>query len=433
MIYPVPRDIPLPLPASPFFLEPLLITAFIAHIVFVNLLVGGSIMVLGFQLRGRRDPDFDRLARAMAATVTVNKSIAVVLGVAPLLLISVLYTIHFYTANALTGIAWMGVIPVIAAAFVLLYVHKYTWDRMANSRGAHIGILAVAVALLLAIPLVFLANANLMMFPGRWTEIRGFADALLLPNVIPRYFHFLGASLVLTSLFGVAWFGRASFPVEATFTRLRRPEIRRVFYGIALVVSIAQFVIGPIVLVTLPSAGIHAGMLLLLAAGVALAVPAVWMIWQETIAAEPGRRLIAIAVLLGAAVVCMAAARHYYRMVTLREHRRAIQVATLEWKDASDQARADLQAGRTKKPAGFDPAELFGSYCGGCHAVDRRLVGPPLTEIAQIYAGNPDGIVAWARAPGKKRADAPQMPSMAAAGDRDLRIIAEYMLKTGAQ
>ena len=91
MIYPVPRDIPLPLPARPFFLEPLLITAFIAHIVFVNLLVGGSIMVLGFQLRGRRDPDFDRLARALAATVTVNKSIAVVLGVGPLLLFIVLY------------------------------------------------------------------------------------------------------------------------------------------------------------------------------------------------------------------------------------------------------------------------------------------------------------------------------------------------------
>lgn len=39
---------------------------------------------------------------------------AVVLGVAPLLLINVLYTIHFYIANALTGTAWILLVPGIA-------------------------------------------------------------------------------------------------------------------------------------------------------------------------------------------------------------------------------------------------------------------------------------------------------------------------------
>jgi cytochrome c len=44
---PIPRDIPLPLPANAHFLEVLLIIAFITHILFVNLMVGGSILVLG--------------------------------------------------------------------------------------------------------------------------------------------------------------------------------------------------------------------------------------------------------------------------------------------------------------------------------------------------------------------------------------------------
>jgi len=107
---PVPRDIPLPLPADGFYLEPLLIVAFIAHILFVNLTVGGAVYVFLLQLWSRRRPDYAVLARAVAQTLTVNKSMAVVLGVAPLLLINVLYTVHFYTANALTGMAWIALV-----------------------------------------------------------------------------------------------------------------------------------------------------------------------------------------------------------------------------------------------------------------------------------------------------------------------------------
>lgn len=115
---PVPRDIPLPLPAPQAFLEVLLIVAFVAHILFVNLMVGGSLLTFALQLRGLRRPEFDRAAHVVASTVTVNKSIAVVLGVAPLLLINVLYTMHFYTANALTGIAWILLVPLISMAFL---------------------------------------------------------------------------------------------------------------------------------------------------------------------------------------------------------------------------------------------------------------------------------------------------------------------------
>ncbi|MBK7536141.1 MAG: c-type cytochrome [Myxococcales bacterium] len=429
---PIPRDLPLPLPASAFYLEPLLVVAFVAHIVFVNLLVGSSLLVFGLELRGRKDRDFDRLARALATTLTVNKSLAVVLGVAPLLIISVLYTMQFYTANALTGTAWIGLIPGITVTFVLLYLHKYSWDRLQDAKGTHLGILGIAVALLLFIPLVFLTNVNLMTFPDRWTAVRGFLDALTLPNVLPRYLHFLGASLVLTSLFCVAWFGRASYPVEEVFERLTRPQLRRMFYSVAFVVSLAQFVIGPVVLLTLPSRGINAVVLAEIGAGVALAIPAVWMLWKEMVDPESGRRFFKIVGLLTVTVLMMALGRHNYRYVALREHRRAVARETAAWQLASEAARVQARTGVPAAGAAPDGAALFASSCSGCHAKDTRLVGPPLTEIAQVYQGNPAGIVAWAKAPGKKRADMPPMPAMAAVGDANLRAIAEYMLKAGA-
>jgi cytochrome c len=432
---PVPRDIPLPLPASGPFLEVLLIVAFIAHILFVNLMVGASLLVFAFEVRGLKRPGFDDLAHELAKTITVNKSLAVVLGVAPLLVINVLYTIHFYTANALTGTAWILLVPAIAAAFLLLYAHKYSWARLASHKAVHLTILGLAVLLFLAIPLVFLGNVSLMMFPERWTEVRGFLGTLTLPGVLPRYLHFLCASLILASLFGVGYFGRASYPADARLPSLSRAEVRKAFYSIAFAVSLAQFLAGPLVMVSLPSKGYRGFVILSFASGVALAIPAVWLMWKELTATSPAPgRFVTIVSLLSATVVFMAVGRHTYRGVTLAGHRAAIKEATEQW--ARDSAQAAYEAEHhIHAPAGGETAgrKLFQNTCGACHGVDRRVVGPPLTEIAQIYAGRPEGIVAWARAPGKRRPDYPQMPSMASVGDGSLLEIAQFMLRSGAQ
>lgn len=430
---PIPRDIPLPMPTHPLRLQALLILAFIAHILFVNLMLGGSLMVFGLQLRGLRKPDYDKLAHELAFTVTVNKSMAVVLGVAPLLVISVLYTMHFYTANALTGSAWILLVPGIATTFLLLYLHKYTWERLANLRGLHIAILGLACVLLLIIPLVFLANVNLMLFPERWTSVVGLLGALSLPNVLPRYLHFLSASLIVTSLFSVYYFGRPAFAFEGRFESLTRAQVQRVFYAVAFVVSLAQFIVGPLVLFTLPGRGLSGAMVTSILTGAVFAVPAVWMIWRQLRAAEPTlARFVQIVQMLGVTVVLMAIGRHLYRETALAEHRVAMQAATLAWQQASDAARQEAAAHPQPKAAATGEA-LFRTSCSACHGATQRVVGPPLTEIARLYADNPGGIVTWARAPGKKRADFPQMPSFAQLGDDTLSLIAAYMIERGSK
>ncbi len=87
---PAPRDLALPLPADPLVLEIAVVFLFLLHILFVALMVGGSLLTLVYELRGRRDPDLDQLAHEIAKTVTVNKSLAVVLGVGPLLVVNAL-------------------------------------------------------------------------------------------------------------------------------------------------------------------------------------------------------------------------------------------------------------------------------------------------------------------------------------------------------
>jgi cytochrome c len=76
--------------------------------------------------------------------------------------------------------------------------------------------------------------------------------------------------------------------------------------------------------------------------------------------------------------------------------------------------------------------KIFKTVCIVCHAVDKRLVGPPIQEIAELYKGNPDGIAKWAKAPGKKRPDYPQMIPVPLP-EEDLRAAGVYMLVVGAK
>jgi cytochrome c len=84
-------------------------------------------------------------------------------------------------------------------------------------------------------------------------------------------------------------------------------------------------------------------------------------------------------------------------------------------------------------PAEADPVfakgeKVFKTTCIVCHALENRLVGPPIREIAEAYKGNPDGIAAWAKAPGKKRPDYPPMIPVPLP-DEDLKAAGVYMLK----
>jgi cytochrome c len=433
---PIPRDIPLPLPISALTLEVFLVFLFLLHILFVNLMVGGSLLTVFFELHGRRDRDLDTLAREIGRTITVNKSLAVVLGVGPLLVINLLYTVWFYSANALTGVAWIMIVPLVIAAFLFSYAHKYSWDTLAERKGLHLALGASAAGLFLAVPFVFLTNINLMLFPERWSGVHGFLSALVLPNVVPRYLHFVTASLALTGLFLAGYFGRPGYPAERVFERLDRLELRRRFASLALGASGVQLVAGPLVLFTLPSRGVSWALLLNIALGISLAVAAVVVLWREVVTPRPalgGRYWAAVALLTGT-VVFMGYGRHLYRERALEEHMARVAERSQVWSEQvlAAQMRAATGTARVKEEKAASPGEkVFRSVCMGCHARDTRLVGPPMVEVAKLYRGDPVTLAGWVKAPGRKRPDYSEMPPVRLS-EAQYQAVAEYVLQTFA-
>jgi cytochrome c len=423
----IPRDLPLSLPAPWWLLAGLLLLSFALHILFVNLMLGGSLMVLFTEIRGLGKKDWDRISHEIAKTITVSKSMAVVLGVAPLLTISVLYTVQFYSANVLTGHTWMLVIPLVILAFLLTYAHKYSWDILAESKGLHISLGAASTAIFLFIPLIFLVQINLMLYPERWREIHSFWDAVLIPNVLPRYFHFLSATLALAALFFAWYFGRRGFFEKLQMENLSREQTVRAFYGVALGATGAQFIFGPILFLTLPSHVISIELVVLLGIVLCLAAAVLWWLWQERIELS-GRRFWPVVGMLTLVVSLMVWARHEIRETALGPHRALVAARTAEYEALVLQAHNFIvmpggMAGGTADAG----AVSFNRRCASCHALDRKLVGPPITETVQFYRGNPQGIVEWVLKPGRRRNDYPAMPPQVLPRE-ELQQIATYML-----
>lgn len=156
-----------------------------------------------------------------------------------------------------------------------------------------------------------------------------------------------------------------------------------------------------------------------------------WLLTREIRSNDDriGSLYVLICVLFSAVVLAMGSGRHLYRAAALASHQAEIQQRTALYESALADFNKKLADG-TLPPANLTGEQVF-MNCAACHAKDVRLVGPPLTEIAKIYAGNPSGIVTWATAPGKKRPDLPQMPPFAHLGADNLRKVAEYMLEQG--
>lgn len=401
---PVPHDLTLPLPLSREALQVCIVFFFLLHIFFVNLMVGGSILAFVFELLGLRQPKYDRLARQIALTITVNKSLAVVLGVGPLLAMNLLYTVYFYTANALTGIAWLMVLPLTITAFLLTYAHKYSWDKLAEYKALHLTIGGLSVLLFLSIPFIFLANANLMLFPERWADVHGFFSALLLPNVLPRYVHFVLASVAVTGLFLAGYFVRRKFPVEETLPGFTRPELRRRFYTVTAVASAFQFLAGPLLYFTLPARGVTGQMTGLILLGVAFAVLALWLLIKEILSPDEviGRRYSLIVAALTLTIVAMGSGRHFYREARLADHRALVEEKTQLYLKMVAEARhtATNAAAIAITAAGNDPRiagkAVYDSICVACHQpTGLGLTGafPPLAGSEWVNAPKPDRLI----------------------------------------
>lgn len=196
------RLIPTPdtIPAPWVFFEFLLILTFFAHLVFMNAMLGTAMIALVREMRSQ--PDAPPPCRDIASKLPYTIAFAVNFGVAPLLFLQVLYGHFIYTSSILMGAYWLSVIGLLILAYYSAYLYKMAGDLPAAARKRA---LATSLVLLLTIAFLFVNNITLMQTPQVWTVYFHKPDGTFLnladPTLLPRYLHFVVASVAAGGLF----------------------------------------------------------------------------------------------------------------------------------------------------------------------------------------------------------------------------------------
>lgn len=420
----IPINIPLSVPGGFGFLHFLLVITFIIHILFIAMMIGGTYWSVLFVLIGRSDPFYKRLAREILDTVTINKSLAVVLGVAPLLLISLIYTIYWYPATQITYPFFLSVVWLVIVAFLAMYVYKYTWDTLGNRLPLfHLCFGLLGLGIFTLVPFIFLTNINLMLFPFRWSHVNGFFDALVLQNVFQRYAHFMVAVFATIGFFAAAYFwfrGRHSddpFYARATSMGLKW----------ALGATLLQAIFGPVNFYSLQVGSYSTRLLVLVLVGSGLAM-LVCIVLILAIQNPSGGIIISAAVLLAIIAVVMSFVRDTVRVNLLRGPNEIAQRSTEEYQTSLGEFL------KTYAPPGEEHAgqaetgeQVFKQHCSSCHAPNEVLVGPPLTYMVGKYKSDPQTMIQFVLNPRKVNPNLPSMPKPAVTADQVHEVV-EYVL-----
>ncbi|WP_141501098.1 cytochrome c class I [Paenibacillus luteus] len=247
---PVPNDLGLAIPGDLPFFEVIIVIAFIVHIIFVNILVAGSVNSVLQEIKGIRTKNiiYDQLALQFATQVSIFKSIAVVMGVAPLLIISTIYTQYFYPSTILIGKMWLLMIPLTIISFLLLYAYKFSWKLLQNKKRLHVSLGIGGALILLFIPLLFITNVASMLQPELWKESRGFFQSLFLyPTIWQRYFHFMAASFAVMGMY-TYWWGRRKSLKDTDPVYIEAKQFGK---KSAFLFTFLQVVAGPVLLLSM--------------------------------------------------------------------------------------------------------------------------------------------------------------------------------------
>lgn len=241
-------DITLSKPLPDGWLEALLFVTFTLHMVFVLTLLGTAIIGVCYLVR--RSPA-GNWSHCLLRTLYVHKSLAVVLGVAPLLLMQVGHPVPFMTATNLLGTSWLLAIPVIIAAFIFLQGATESID------GPHRRSVLLALAgitCLLVIPGIFVAALVTTEHPDQWGPI--FTSGGRLPQPLAahwalRFVHIIGAAVLGAGVFHYIRIPRDQAALRKSLLAWARGAVLLQFVaGIGLFLSLRE-IPPPLILATM--------------------------------------------------------------------------------------------------------------------------------------------------------------------------------------
>jgi len=153
-------------PAHPLIFLVLGVLTFALHIVAVQVMLGASALTLRGAIS--TDASWRRLAAAMLTTAKIAVSVAIVLGVAPLLFVQVIYDPFWYTSNVLSAWWVIGFIGLLIVGYISMYAFYWKNPDLAQMGGRSTGWMVLSVLALLGVGFIVHSLTYQALFPQQW-------------------------------------------------------------------------------------------------------------------------------------------------------------------------------------------------------------------------------------------------------------------------
>ncbi len=238
---------PDPIPVHWGWLQFLLILTFVLHLLFMNTMLGTAIIALVASYRGKAQ-DL-RTEKEISTKLPYIIAFTINLGVAPLLFIQVLYGHLIYTSSVLMAVYWLSIIAILLIAYYSAYIYDFKFEVLGAARTFFI---AATVILLLFIGFLFSNNLTLMLTPEKWSQYFANPNGTILnlsePTLIPRYLHFVVASVAVGGLFlAIMWkfkspnvYDKAEDKIKQGMKWFTYATIVQVFIGLWFLISLPK-------------------------------------------------------------------------------------------------------------------------------------------------------------------------------------------------
>jgi mono/diheme cytochrome c family protein len=364
------RDLFLSKPFPIDWAQVLLFITFSFHLLFVLLMLGTAILAISYLISGWAGNQGRPWAGKILKSFLAHKSLAVVLGVGPLLLIQVNYTVPFFNATSIFAPYWLLILVFLITAFILFDLLRLEKEAFLTN-DLLLGV--AALASLLFVPAVFVLILTTAENPDKWLSIitSGFKlDRFLTAHWLLRYLHVLGAALVFGAAFHHFFTGKHS-------SKKNDPFPKWIFFGLLF-----QFAGGPLLAVSVPG-GIGLLPAIFMFIGITAAAFLMWNIFSgygKAKALRPAVTATGLLIILYAMLLTRQGLQNR-KFTPLMKN--AVQNSAAYEKKVDRYQKEAINAYKAHLALVYDNGKtIYGGSCAFCHGAAGNGKGPEAGNLA---------------------------------------------------
>jgi cytochrome c len=421
----------------------ILILLFFLFIPFISIVFGGVTLSLIYRLKGIKENNnqYIRFSRDLVETLTINKSIGIVIGIVPLLTSILVFAQLLHSTGAGTVILMVIAFVLNTIGLILIYTYRYSFTinsifgsikeynpneevhqaikkyyegtGLLSTKSAVAGVISLFFALWL-----FIGGITISVHPEIWKDSLKLVYFLFSWHVLSAFMQFIAAAFAITGgaiLFAFFYWEGGKNNLDDDYKNfVKTAAVRISFTGTLLLpLFMVTGVLGlPVSALSTWVFGASAIALIL----IFIAYNFLYAMVKESSIKYSGHLFFALLFVLLTFIV-----KDQLAMSNSTKVQTAILSANF------DKYLAELKGGG--KVAEVSGEEIYQVRCSSCHKFDVKLVGPPYKETMPKYEGKVNDLVAFILNPKKVNPAFPPMPNPGLKPN-EAKAVAEYILKT---